>query len=207
MNMSVATPPAGRRERHKQQTRERIIAAAAALFAEQGFDGTTFDDIAERADVARATVFNYFGDKQQLLRAYLGGRRAWLRALLNDEAATEQDSAARLARLLDILAAVNTHNEREWRAVLGAWRQMHDPYGEGAPVAEVFGDVIAAGQAAGEFTTAADPRAAALLLFDAYIGVITRWFAALPAERFDLRAALRQALAVVLHGIARQPAQ
>jgi hypothetical protein len=35
------------------------------------------------------------------------------------------------------------------------------------PVAEVFGDVIAAGQAAGEFTTAADPRAAALLLFDA----------------------------------------
>jgi TetR/AcrR family transcriptional regulator, cholesterol catabolism regulator len=205
--MSMATPPVGRRERHKQQTRERIIAAAAASFAEQGFDDTTFDDIAERADVARATVFNYFGDKQQLLRAYLGGRRAWLQALLNDEAATEQGSAARLAQLLDTLAAVNTRNEREWRAVLGAWRQMHDPYGEGAPVAEVFGDVIAAGQAAGEFTTAADPRVAALLLFDAYIGVITRWFAAPPAERFDLRAALRQALAVVLHGIALQPAQ
>jgi TetR/AcrR family transcriptional regulator, cholesterol catabolism regulator len=207
MNMSMATPAAGRRERRKQQTRERIIAAAAASFAEQGFDATTFDHIAERADVARATVFNYYRDKQELLRAYLGHRRARLRALLNDEAATEQDSAGRLARLLDTLAAFNQDNEREWRAVLGAWRQMRDPYGEGAPTAEVFAEVIEAGQAAGEFAAGADPGAAALFLFDAYIGVITRWFATPPAERFDLRAALRQALAVVLHGIARQPAQ
>jgi hypothetical protein len=72
---------------------------------------------------------------------------------------------------------------------------------------QVFGEVIAAGQAAGELAAGADPRAAALVLFDAYIGVITRWFATPPAERFDLRAALRQALAIVLHGIARQPAQ
>jgi len=51
----MATPVLGRRERRKQQTRERIVAAAAASFAEEGFDGTTFDHIAERADVARAT--------------------------------------------------------------------------------------------------------------------------------------------------------
>jgi TetR/AcrR family transcriptional regulator, cholesterol catabolism regulator len=207
MNMSRATPGTGRRERHKQQTRERIIAAAAASFAEQGFDGTTVDDIAERADVARATVFNYFSDKQELLRAYLGQRGTRLRALLTDEAAREQDSAARLARLLDTLAAFNTGNEPEWRAVLGAWRQMRDPYGEGAPTAEVFSEVIAAGQAAGDFTADADPRAAALLLFDTYIGIVTRWFAAASPERFDLRAALQQALAVVLHGLTRQPAR
>ncbi len=130
-----------------------------------------------------------------------------MRALLEDETAREQDSAARLGRLLDALAAFNQDSEREARAVLGAWRLMRDPCGDGAPVAEVFGEVIAAGQAAGEFATSADPRAAALFLFDAYIGVITRWFAAAPAARFDLRAALQQALAVVPHGIAPQPAQ
>lgn len=204
--MDQATPPAGRRERRKQQTRDKIIAAAAASFAEQGFDATTFDHIADRADVARATVFNYFSDKQQLLRAYLRQRGAWLRAMLDGQAVTGQDSAARLAGLLDTLAAVNQDNEREWRAVLAAWRQMHDPYGEGAPVAELLGEVIVTGQANGEFDPAADPRAAALVLFDAYIGVITRWFATPPAERFDLRAALQQALTVVLHGIERQPA-
>ena len=206
MNVSLATPPIGRRERRKRQTRERIVAAAAASFAEEGFDGTTFDHIAERADVARATVFNYFGDKQQLLRAYLDQRRTWLRAQLDDEAATEQDGAARLARLLDTLAAFNQDHEREARAVVDAWRVMRGAYGEGAPTAEVFREVIEAGQAAGEFAADVDPRAAALFLFDAYIGVITRWFGTAPAERFDLRAGLRQALAVALHGISRKPA-
>lgn len=206
MNMSMTAPAACCWERHKQQTRERIVAAAAASFAEQGFDGTTFDDIAERADVARATVFNYFKDKQQLLRAYLDHRRAWLRAVLEEEAAKERDSVARLARLLDTLAAFNQGNEREARAVLGAWRQMRDPYEKGAPTAEAFREVLEAGQVAGEFAAGTDPRVAALVLYDAYIGVITRWFATPPAQRFDLATALRQALAVVLHGIARTPA-
>jgi len=206
MNVSLATPAIGRRERRKRQTRERIVAAAAASFAEEGFDGTTFDHIAERADVARATVFNYFGDKQQLLRAYLDQRRTWLRTQLEDEAAREQDGAARLARLLDTLAAFNQDNEREARAVVDAWRVMRGAYSEGAPTAEVFREVIEAGQAAGEFAANVDSRAAALFLFDAYIGVITRWFGTTPAERFDLRAGLRQALAVALYGISRKPA-
>ena len=206
MNVSLATSPIGRRERRKRQTRERIVAAAAASFAEEGFDGTTFDHIAERADVARATVFNYFRDKQQLLRAYLDQRRTWLRAQLEDEAAKEQDGAARLARLLDTLAAFNQDNESEARAVADAWRVMRGAYSEGAPTAEVFREVIGAGQAAGEFDADVDSRAAALFLFEAYIGVITRWFGTTPAERFDLRAGLRQALAVALYGISRKPA-
>ena len=207
--MSLATPAIGRRERRKQQTRERIVAAAAASFAEEGFDGTTFDHIAERADVARATVFNYFRDKQQLLRAYLDHRRAWLRAQLEDEAAKEQDGAARLARLLDTLAAFNEENEREAAAIVDAWRVMRGAYSVGVPTADVFRDVIEAGQAAGEFAADVDSHAVALFLFDAYIGVITRWFGATPAERFDLRTGLRQALAIALHGISagsRQPA-
>ena len=209
MNVDLATSATGRRERRKQQTRERIVAAAAASFAEEGFDGTTFDHIAERADVARATVFNYFRDKQQLLRAYLDHRRTWLRAQLEDEAAKEQEGAARLARLLDTLAAFNQDNEREARAVIDAWRVMRGAYSVGAPTADVFREVIEAGQAAGEFAKDVDSRVAALILFDAYIGVITRWFSTTPAERFDLRAALRHVLAVALHGISgisREPA-
>ena len=81
---------------------------------------------------------------------------------------------------------------------------MRGAYSVGAPTAEVFREVIETGQAAGEFGADVDPRAAALFLFDAYIGVITRWFGTRPAERFDLRAGLRQALTVVLYGISAQ---
>jgi AcrR family transcriptional regulator len=41
-----------------------VLAAALELFVERGYDNTTMDEIAERADVARAAVFNYFAPTQ-----------------------------------------------------------------------------------------------------------------------------------------------
>lgn len=60
-------PPIGRRERRKLEVRARIYVAARALFVEKGFDATTVDEIADAADVAQATFFNYFPSKHALL--------------------------------------------------------------------------------------------------------------------------------------------
>src|SRR5918997_4592487 len=57
----------GLRERKKQATRAAIHDAAMRLFAEQGFAGTTIDDIAAAADVSRATVFSYFPTKEDIV--------------------------------------------------------------------------------------------------------------------------------------------
>ncbi|HXR64855.1 MAG TPA: TetR family transcriptional regulator [Ktedonobacteraceae bacterium] len=46
-----------------QRTREAILNAAEAVFAEQGFDGTAVDVIAARAGYAKSLLFQYFGDK------------------------------------------------------------------------------------------------------------------------------------------------
>ncbi|MCY9783355.1 TetR family transcriptional regulator [Nocardiopsis sp. EMB25] len=59
--------PESLRERKQRRTREAIIEAAHALFAERGFDRVTVNDIAERAEVGRATFFRYFGDKQEVI--------------------------------------------------------------------------------------------------------------------------------------------
>jgi AcrR family transcriptional regulator len=62
--------PAGSlRERKQQRAREAIIEAAHVLFAERGFERVTVTDIAERAEVGRATFFRYFGDKQEVVFA------------------------------------------------------------------------------------------------------------------------------------------
>ena len=55
---------AGLRERKKLATRAAIHDGAMRLFAEHGFAGTTIDQIAEAADVSRATVFSYFPAKE-----------------------------------------------------------------------------------------------------------------------------------------------
>lgn len=57
----------GRRERKRQETRDRIAAAARALFAERGFDAVTVAQIAEAADVSEPTVYNHFATKEDLV--------------------------------------------------------------------------------------------------------------------------------------------
>ena len=56
----------GRRAEHKQRTRESINAAAMELFFAYGFDSVTVADVAAKASVSVATVFNYFDTKEDL---------------------------------------------------------------------------------------------------------------------------------------------
>src|SRR6201992_3984856 len=49
--------------------RERMVLAAADLFAEQGYDATTVAQIAERAGGTKSTFFRHFPDKRELLVA------------------------------------------------------------------------------------------------------------------------------------------
>jgi AcrR family transcriptional regulator len=62
--MTVET---GLRERKKQRTRELLTETARKLFAERGFERVSIAEIARAADVAEATVFNYFPTKEDLV--------------------------------------------------------------------------------------------------------------------------------------------
>jgi len=51
----------------KIATRERILEAALRLFAAQGFEATTTRDIAQAAEIATGTLFNYFPTKDAVV--------------------------------------------------------------------------------------------------------------------------------------------
>ena len=55
----------------RQATRERLYEAAVTLIAEQGFSATTVDEIAERAGVAKGTVYYNFASKNDLFEELL----------------------------------------------------------------------------------------------------------------------------------------
>jgi AcrR family transcriptional regulator len=92
------------RERKQRRTREAIIDAAMALFAERGFDGVTVTDIAQRAEVGRSTFFRYFTDKQEVLFADDAELHQLLVSAV-DDAATELAPVRTLADALAIARA------------------------------------------------------------------------------------------------------
>ena len=61
------TTMAGLRERKKHATRKAIHEAGLRLFADQGYAATTMEQVAEAADVSRATVFTYFPAKEDIV--------------------------------------------------------------------------------------------------------------------------------------------
>jgi len=55
----------------KEQTRVRLLEAAVDVITERGFDKASMREIAKRAEVADATIYNYFATKEKLMYGYV----------------------------------------------------------------------------------------------------------------------------------------
>ncbi|MEV0270575.1 TetR family transcriptional regulator [Hamadaea sp. NPDC050747] len=104
----------GLREVKKEQTRRHLAEVAGRLFAERGFDRVTVAEVAREAQVAEATVFNYFPAKEDLFYSRFESFESSLVAAVRDRAPGETALAAFRGRLLQtggLLAQVATDPE------------------------------------------------------------------------------------------------
>jgi AcrR family transcriptional regulator len=81
--VSQATLP-GRRESTKAANRAAILDAARAIFADIGYGAATVRDIVRRTDLATGTFYNYFPDKESVLRALVEDNATTIRASLRE---------------------------------------------------------------------------------------------------------------------------
>ena len=127
----------GLRERKKLATRRRIAAAAAELFAAEGFEQVPVSRVARAADVSEATVFNYFPTKEDLVydgmtdfaSAVLSAVReraagtsvlAAFRAAAVQPGGLSDEAVSRIAAVARVIAASPALQARE--------RQVYDGY-------------------------------------------------------------------------------
>ncbi|MBD0736254.1 TetR/AcrR family transcriptional regulator [Streptomyces sp. CBMA29] len=87
----------------RQATRQKLYEAAVTLIAEQGFSATTVDEIAERAGVAKGTVYYNFASKNDLFEELLRHGVGLLTVSLREAA---QDAEAKGGSKVDALDAM-----------------------------------------------------------------------------------------------------
>lgn len=144
-------------------TETLIVKAAIAVMAEHGYHGTSVRDIADRADLSPASLYNHFASKQRILVAIMERGIAELtrRTSAALDAVPGGDSADPAERLRAIVAVhVLYHLEDQRGTLLGTseLRALEEPV-RSAHVAKrvahqrIFETVVADGVRRGVFTT------------------------------------------------------
>jgi len=187
------------REQKKVQTRDALFNAAVALFVERGYDGTTMDDIAERALVSRATAFTYFPKKEDLLLEWAVRRRQAVSAQ-SGQAPEERGHPDQIKKVVMALADAYGR-DKAGRAFVVAWLSTGSPLRSEAWVsADVLSELVRAGQAAHVLRRDVDRQVAGRLLLNAFLGVLYQW-ASQSRSAAWLRREVDAELSVILDGL------
>lgn len=86
-----------------KSTRDRIVEAADQLFYQQGFEHTSFTDIADAVQISRGNFYHHFKTKDEILGAVIALRLANTRKMLAHWEAQSEDPAARIRSFINIL--------------------------------------------------------------------------------------------------------
>jgi AcrR family transcriptional regulator len=113
-------------------TRERILEVALDLFTDQGFDGTSMREIAERLHISKPAIYYHFASKEDILMALHMRVHEFGRAVLEPlagQTVTLQMWGSLLNQLLDQMAAERKlflMHERNHAAMDKLHRKDHD---------------------------------------------------------------------------------
>lgn len=200
----------GLRERQKDERRRAILTAAGELFREQGYAQTTVEQIAGRAGLSPATVFNYYPSKGDLLLALVAAADEQYLARLRREAAKPELPPERAAaRLLEsfTVESLKVLERDAWRQLLASTllnpeAPFVQAYTElNARLLGALTELIASLQAQGAVDAGADPAQVAQVLFDLDQALFERLITRPAMTLKQYRGELEAAVGVVMRGV------
>ena len=152
------------------ETREGIVKAAVVLFARQGYEATSLQDVADQADATKGAVYHYFKRKPDLLVAIHGRFVERELATLHVILGENNSPSVQLSRIIEHLAD-NDDTYRDEVAVINRGRRhLVEPEFEAvrtqrAQVQQIIDEVISRGIEIGEFKPLPSSRLATFAVF------------------------------------------
>ena len=96
--------------RRRERMRQILVEAAMRLFARQGVDATTIDEIVETAGVAKGTFYNYFTDRTEIAREVARTIRSEINDAVEELNEGIEDPAERISRGVRLYMAMVVHD-------------------------------------------------------------------------------------------------
>ena len=152
------------RSRDADRTREQILRAAMAQFADHGFGGARMERVAEQSGVDKKLIYYYFAGKDALFLAVLEQTYADIRAAEHELHLEASDPVRAIRSLVaftwdyylahpEFLALLNSENMHR----AGHLKRSHRIRQMNSPLIEVLADVLVRGEQSGELRKGIDP--------------------------------------------------
>jgi AcrR family transcriptional regulator len=165
-----------RRERKKQETRRHLLEAAWQLFQEKGFEDTTVQEIAEAADVAKSTFFNYFETKEAITNEIALWRIELLGSRVLGGEQTPNSVIERIKLLIEAMVDEFAPGPELTRHMFLA-RVGAPVHHRGAHrIGSLMHELVVQGQANGEIRDDVEPGLVARLLMTCWFYHFSRWW-------------------------------
>jgi AcrR family transcriptional regulator len=171
-----------KREENRLEQRQRILDAARLLFDEHSFDQVTMTDVATRAGVARATVFNYFPSKYNLVEAITEDVFGYFRTMLEAALMDTDTATPDLVRALFVHMGALETNRIFYSGVFREVMKIQFGLDEGgaaqrmrAVTFELIVRLIERGRERGDITREQAPIDLAYAFESLSTGTIVRW--------------------------------
>lgn len=196
----------GLKEVIRDYRREQVVEVARRLFGERGTTDVSMDEIATEAGVARSTVYVYFANREELLRACLDGMHAQVLEAIAMIWENEIDPINRLERLVcELLARIDEHPAFFRLALLvqGTAGRGGEAVGSelatiSLNIARIIRDLCVEGMTAGVFRSMDADRATTLIGQQIYGAMSVRAGEAVTEPRERVAA---ETTAFILHGL------
>lgn len=170
-----------RLERKKAKTKETIYQTALQLFTEKGFENTTVDEIAAKADIAKGTFFNYFPRKEAVLMYMAELRMQQLYRNMPDILDGEASARGRIEKMMQIFGKINENEKPLTRVVvLETLRNYATAMGpeekeKYMQFPRLLRDILRQGQERGEIREWVDVDTAARTMELIYMSTLLEW--------------------------------